>query len=451
MRSVHAIAVLAALMAVSAAAASAEPLTLSRAIAMAIAANPRIAAATAAEAAARERRAAAGAAWLPRVDFEEGWQRGDQPVYAFSSLLSQRRFTQADFAIDSLNHPDAIDNHHASVTVQQPLFDLGATVAATRSARALASIASGERRQASLDIAVAVAQAYTDALRSDAATRAAQAAIESATEDRERARARRDAGTATDADVLALDVHLAEMRAREIDARNSAAVARAHLDYLLGQPLDASWDLVDPPVPTTGAGQGRALDDAALKARPDVALGTMRVSLSEAARLAATAAWLPRVSFDGGLEWNGASWATRASAWVFGVRADFTLSTGGAERANVRAAARDVERARALQADTEASARLEIQTARARLDAAHARAAVAAAAIAEARESERIIRDRYGAGLAGVTDVLRAAQAVLDADALATSARMDVVVAGVTLDRALGRLPGSSTHEDSAP
>ena len=80
-----------ALCTAGATAVSADPLPLSRAIAMAIAANPRVAAATAAEAAARERRVAAGAAWLPRVDVQEGWQRGDQPVYAFSALLSQDR------------------------------------------------------------------------------------------------------------------------------------------------------------------------------------------------------------------------------------------------------------------------------------------------------------------------------------------------------------------------
>ena len=83
-----------------------EPLTLAAAIAKARTANPAAGAAHAGEqeAAARVQQAQAG--WLPRVDFAEGVQRGDLPVYVFGSLLSQRRFTEANFAIDALNHPD---------------------------------------------------------------------------------------------------------------------------------------------------------------------------------------------------------------------------------------------------------------------------------------------------------------------------------------------------------
>jgi outer membrane protein TolC len=50
------------------------------------------------------------------------------------------------------------------------------------------------------------------------------------------------------------------------------------------------------------------------------------------------------------------------------------------------------------------------------------------------------VRERYDAGLAGITDVLRAAHALLDAEALAVSARVDTHVSTVVLKRALGRL-----------
>ena len=62
-----------------------------------------------------------------------------------------------------------------------------------------------------------------------------------------------------------------------------------------------------------------------------------------------------------------------------------------------------------------------------------------AAAVAQARESQRIIRDRYEAGLAGVSDVLRAAEALLDAELQHTSAQVDVVIEAAALDRAVGR------------
>ena len=72
-------------------------------------------------------------------------------------------------------------------------------------------------------------------------------------------------------------------------------------------------------------------------------------------------------------------------------------------------------------------------------DGAVAREAVGRAAVLQARESQRIIRDRYESGLAGVTDVLRAATALLDAETLRIASIVDVMVSRAALDKAVGR------------
>ena len=83
---------------------------------------------------------------------------------------------------------------------------------------------------------------------------------------------------------------------------------------------------------------------------------------------------------------------------------------------------------------------VEVRGALTQLAAARAREDAGRAALMQARESQRIIRDRYESGLATVTDVLRAAEATLDAESRATTAEMDVILQTVVLDRALGRL-----------
>jgi outer membrane protein TolC len=80
-----------------------------------------------------------------------------------------------------------------------------------------------------------------------------------------------------------------------------------------------------------------------------------------------------------------------------------------------------------------------VYTAVARLDAARAREAVGRAAVAQARESRRIIRDRYEAGLTDVASLLRATDAVVQADTQQTAARVAVLTETAALDRALGR------------
>jgi outer membrane protein TolC len=117
------------------------------------------------------------------------------------------------------------------------------------------------------------------------------------------------------------------------------------------------------------------------------------------------------------------------------------LSLGGSEAAKARAAAHALERARAQKTGVERAARVDLLATRERLDGALAREDVAIGAVSQARESERIIRERYEAGLAGVTDVLHAADAVLAAESLEITSHVDALVASAMLDRALGRIP----------
>jgi outer membrane protein TolC len=61
--------------------------------------------------------------------------------------------------------------------------------------------------------------------------------------------------------------------------------------------------------------------------------------------------------------------------------------------------------------------------------------------VLQSRESQRIVRDRFDAGIASSADVLRAAAAVLDADVRRVSALVDAVASRAALDRAVGRQP----------
>src|SRR5207247_754208 len=81
------------------------------------------------------------------------------------------------------------------------------------------------------------------------------------------------------------------------------------------------------------------------------------------------------------------------------------------------------------------------RTAEAAQRQARARESVVRAAVEQARESQRIVRDRFAAGIAPVNDVLRASASVLEADANRISALADAIVANAMLRRALGHTP----------
>jgi outer membrane protein len=413
------------------------PLTLGEAIdrARSAAAEARMARLGVTQAEARVAEARAG--YLPQVDASESWTRGDQPVYVFGSLLNQRRFSEADFAIDALNHPDALANFRASLGAREVIWDGGAREARVQAAGLGQDAASVAEEQARADVALATAQAYGAILRYEAAVRSATAAVAAAEGDVRRARDRLEAGMATDADVSAFEVRLAAVRAARAHADAEAIASRAALNQLIGAPLDAAFTLdasapaAPPPDPS--------LDQAAVTEHPDVRAVSIREGLARAARRQAHAAFLPAVSVSGGWEWNGATFGDRASSWLIGAEIRWNLFNGLADRARAAAAGIEESRAAIDRTRTETAIAAGVRSARARLDAARSSEVASRTAVASAHEAERITRDRYEHGMADATSLLHASQAVMDAEAQATSAAVDVLVQTVALERALGR------------
>jgi outer membrane protein TolC len=357
----------------------------------------------------------------------------------FSSLLAQRRFSDANFAIPALNRPDAISNTRTTLSIQQPIFDdrIGLDVGAAALGRDLAS---AHRETARQDLAFEAARAFVRVLELDAATHAAQAAVDAAESDRDRARARRDVGLATDADVLAVDVHLADVRQQQIAASGDLIVARLQLADAVGLPLTTTFTLVRPAPRSMPGDEAALVTEEALARHPQRREADVQIQLADTARRTARAALLPSIGAQADWELDGETLAAQRSSWVVGVDVRVTLFDGFATRARMAEAAH--ARARAMAERERVDRRLDVDvrvalvgwtTARAREDAGRA-------ALAQARESQRIVRERYDGGLATIGDVLAAAEAVRAAESRATAAEMDVILQGVALDRALGRL-----------
>jgi outer membrane protein TolC len=415
------------------------PLTLTEAIARARAQNPDAGSTAAAEreAALRVRQAHAG--YWPRVDVAESWQRGNQPVFVFSSLLAQRQFTAADFALDALNRPDPVNNFRAAVTVEQPLFDAStrANVAAAAISR---DVAVAHRLAVDRDLAASVTAAYGRVLVAAAVRESAAAAAETARADRELVGNRRDAGRATDADVLQLDVYLSRTSERQIRSAADERIARAELNQLMGEPLGHTFALDRSVAPTVlDTADVASLEAEALKNRPDVKLAALQEQLAGSAASAARGAFLPQVKAQGGWEFNGGTWNARASSWVVGAVATVNLFHGFADKARLAEAREQAARRRFERDKAETAARLAVHVALAGLEAAHASEAVGRTAVEQARESHRVIRDRYEAGLTDAASLLRAAEAVTLAETQQTTATVAVLTETAALERALGR------------
>ena len=164
-----------------------------------------------------------------------------------------------------------------------------------------------------------------------------------------------------------------------------------------------------------------------------------RSDVSRATQQSARSALLPQLVVQGGYEWNDGQRAGPAGSWIAGATLRVSLFSGGANVARVRQASFALQRTEAERVRAEAAVRLEVMTALEQLGAARARQDIGRAAVMQARESQRMIRDRFEAGIAPATDAIRAATAVLDAESQRINALVDLLVAEAALQRATGQ------------
>ena len=425
---------------------SAQPLALKDAVELALRQNPSVHAAGAALRAAESHITAARSALLPRVNWSESFTRGDNPVFVFSSLLTQHQFGAENFSLGNLNRPDALNNFQSQLTLDQTIYDAGQTRNSVRAAAITHQISGEDERRARKEVIAAVVRAYYGAVLAAENGKAALDALRSAEADLRRAETVRAAGMSTDADVLSIRVHLASVKERQIRAAADLDVARAALNDALGRPLDTAYTLSTPLRPAeTPELSLEQLERKAGSERPEARQGKLGFSLAQTQTAAARSALMPQVVVHTAFETDRQRLVTRGGAnWLASVGMRWNLFNGFADKARIAEAAQAERRASAEEARVASAVRLQVRRAWADLRAAEQRIEVAKASLEMAAESLRITQNRYQAGMSNITDLLRNETAVLDTKVRYLAAIFDQRLAVTMLDYAAGTLAPDS-------
>lgn len=423
-----------------------DPLSLRDAVRLSLRENQAIAGATAAVGASEARITQARGGMLPKVNYSESFARSDNPVFVFSSLLTEHQFGAANFAIGPLNRPDFLNNFQSQITVDQPLYDAGQTRNAVKSAGLAQSLSGEERRRIQMEIVGGTTQAYYGAVLAAEMLKAAEQAVRSAEADLKRADAVHAAGLSTDADVLSIRVHLAAMTEQRINRAADLDVAKAALNDALGLPLDTPHALTTPlaalDLPDLAVD---GLEHSASTSRPEARATRLATNLAQTQADGARSAMLPQVSFRGAFEADRQRFIDRGGAnWLAAISLRWNLFNGSADKARIAETAQLVKRAESDERRTDSAIRLQVRRAYAGLKAAQQRIEVAQAAVAEAEESLRITQNRYEAGMNNVTDLLRTETAVLESRTRYLAAIHDQRIAAAMLELAAGRLNADS-------
>jgi NodT family efflux transporter outer membrane factor (OMF) lipoprotein len=249
------------------------------------------------------------------------------------------------------------------------------------------------------------------------------------------------AGTAAASDVAQAEAQLAATQAQAV----ATGVARAQFEHAIAV-------LIGVPPADLSIAPSRFVDEAPaipvglpatlLERRPDIAAAERAMAAANAQIGVAVAAFFPNLTLSGDAGTQAATIGRLFSAsnviWAFGGQIAESVFEGGLRNAQVAAARAVFTQNVALYRQTVLTAFQQVEDELAALRLYAQEAKVQAAALAAAREAERILNNQYLAGTVAYTSVVVAEQTALADAESALSIRQNRLIASVSLIEALG-------------
>lgn len=387
-------------------------LTLRQAMDRALGKNPEAAMAQADLKAANAGVSQARTGLLPRLNFTEDISRGNDPVYVFGTKLRQQQFTAADFALNSLNRPTPVGNFATRFNGSWMLFNWFGIQEQIHGAKFAAASATAMSEQANQGIVLRVVKAYQAVLYAQRRVDVAQHEEQTAEALLADAKTKVHAGLAVDSDMLAAQVNLSERQEARIAAEGEVDVAWAQLEAAMGADTSSPRVMLQP-IEVRSFPDGVLADDIAnaLRAKPDLKALRQQTLAQGAEAKAARDSLAPTVSAYGNWEMDNPNFTGGGgNNWVAGVQLNLDIFPVAkhAQLAQHRAAQ---QKAQAQERAAEQQIRLAVNRAWTEHHTAERIVATARASMQQSAESLRIVHNRYKAGLATMTDLLRAEDA----------------------------------------
>ena len=414
-----------------------RPLSLQTALDEAMAGNASLRIASARADMASAAAGGASAVYWPRLDFESGFVRSNDPVFVFGTKLRQGTFSEPDFDVGALNNPDPINDWVNRISLQWKVFSPADWTA--RGAAALQAEAAGwsaaRTREATLTQTEVL---YREAQRAGAQLQAARRAEEAAAANRDVLARRVEEGILTRADLLQAEADYSFAVARRVDAERIDADARRRLGVFLGGAdagmpvLTDSLRLEAPRPESADRGDPSAPFDPAVRADL-LALSSAR-DAAEAGSKQAGRQYLPEIGMFANYGIH-ASEAFRRDGdnWTVGVGLKWNIFSGfSRSKDRQRAdAAQSIAETRYQQALRQANA--ELAEARDAVSAARQGVAATLAAEAAAGAGAELMRRRFEEGLATANDLLQAESRRAQAESRAIDAQAGFLMAEAQL------------------
>lgn len=380
------------------------------------------------------------AAYLPQLDFVQSGTYSNNPVYVFGSLLNQQRFTQADFALNSINHPDPLSDFSSRFQLGWVVFDFGKRESRIHTAESGYRISALQEDKTRLALLQELVRRYYAVSLARQRFTVASEALKSADARLQQARDRVSEGLVVQSDQLAAEVFRAQRLQEQIDAENQLKIAIAALYELLG---------------VTNEDDALSTDDLKERQFSDLPLSYWQDEMKnnvpelkivyEAGRAAHSrvgeqkAAFLPSIEAWSNYEWHGHSFDYTGNSWGMGFELKWNLFRGFSDQDQLSEAKLEEQSSRQKQRETENALQLRLKQAYYRFQSSEKKLAVSSAMVTDAAESKRIYSDRYSSEMVTIQDLLQAETAHNESRLAQTQTLYEYYVAYAELLGAAGK------------
>ena len=306
---------------------------------------------------------------------------------------------------------------------------------------AAAQASAGDLAAARLSAQADVAINYFSLRVSDQRTRLYQATVAAYARSLTIARNQVDAGIASRVDLAQAQTLYEQARSLLV----AEGIARAQYEHaiavLIGKaPSEFNLEPGAPPseVPTVDAGVPSAL----LERRPDVAAAERLMASANAKIGVAQAAYYPNISLGAAITFLSGGLGTLlqlgSSVWSLGPQLSATLIDGGARAAQVEGARASYDNTVATYRQTVLTAFQQVEDALAQQRILVQQEQIQRAAVAAAREAERLSLNQYLIGTVPYTTVVQTQTSALSAEQTLLNIRQSRLIASANLVKALG-------------
>ena len=415
-----------------------RPLSLAEAIRLALKNNPDLATAQQHVNAARAGIQQTEAALWPQVRLSGSYAASDNPVQAFMMTLNQRAFSFTG----NFNHPDPTDNLNSKVLAQWSLYDGGQSLASRQAAKLNTEATRQTFAAARNDLVFEVTRAFHSIGKAREFVSAAAAAVGSMEANVTVASNRFAAGNVLKTDLLDSQVRLAESQENLIRARNAVALSEVVFRTVIGVGEKDNVTAAETVGCVTSRGEETpaASGDAAYNPRPELTAAHQTVTAAERQVRAVQAGYIPRLNAFASYDLDSGNGTRYTDSWLAGVSVDVNIFDGFLTRGKVAEARANLESARQQERKVALGVTLETRQAQLNLEETQARLDTTGKSVEQAEESVQITKDRYANGLALLTQLLDAENALTAARQRRAAVGTDLLIARAALDHALGKI-----------